>query len=211
MEKIIKKHWNVLKTDPILENIIPKRPRFIYKRAPNLRQELINNVVDPPKVVKELEGGFVRCGRCVCCRTTGGLRPTIRNFRSRVTDQLFDCRTLTTCATKNVIYLLQCPCGIQYIGKTKRTLKTRISEHIRNIKKQVMGHSVSNHFSVCQKGCPEGLSFCIVEQVKNKWRGGNIERELAQKEMFWAYTLKTFAPQGLNIELDLNSFIDNSQ
>lgn len=38
------------------------------------------------------------------------------------------------CETKGVIYILFCVCRVFYIGKTKRQLKLRLSEHAYDIK-----------------------------------------------------------------------------
>ena len=47
----------------------------------------------------------------------------------------------------NVVYLINCKdCNYSYVGQTKRKLKTRIKEHINNVKKPVNSLSViSNH------------------------------------------------------------------
>ncbi len=43
-------------------------------------------------------------------------------------------RGTITCASTHVIYLIHCPCGLAYIGKISRQLRTRISEHRSNIR-----------------------------------------------------------------------------
>lgn len=49
LENSIKKYWPILQKDPILNKILPNRPKFIYRRAPGLRTKLIKNIPDPPK------------------------------------------------------------------------------------------------------------------------------------------------------------------
>lgn len=39
-----------------------------------------------------------------------------------------------TCSTTHGIYLIKCPCGLAYVGKTCRTLCSRISDHHSNIR-----------------------------------------------------------------------------
>lgn len=63
LQHIIKKYWPILKEDRTLSKTLPKKPRFIYRRAPTLRHHLVHNVIDPPKPVKifpELKG-FYKC------------------------------------------------------------------------------------------------------------------------------------------------------
>lgn len=72
-EKIIMKHWDILKKDRVLGTVLPSRPRFIYRRAPTLRDVLALSVVDLP-VVREnrifysLLIGFYACGKCPPCK-----------------------------------------------------------------------------------------------------------------------------------------------
>lgn len=52
-----------------------------------------------------------------------------------------------SCRTGGVVYLLECPCWIQYIGRTKRELWRRLREHVQNIKKGFVKHSLSRHYA----------------------------------------------------------------
>ena len=47
----------------------------------------------------------------------------------------------------NVVYQINCKdCDYSYVGQTKRKLKTRLKEHINDLKKPINSHSViSNH------------------------------------------------------------------
>lgn len=36
-EHILKKYWPILKEDRVLSKILPNRPKFVYRRAPTLR------------------------------------------------------------------------------------------------------------------------------------------------------------------------------
>ena len=52
-----------------------------------------------------------------------------------------------TLETTNSIYSFLCPCDSEYIGESKRSLKTRISEHKTPSRKS----SVQDHISSCQE------------------------------------------------------------
>ncbi len=53
------------------------------------------------------------------------------SFTSTTTQKTFKIKETITCSSSFVIYLISCPCGLQYIGKTNRQLKIRINEHGR--------------------------------------------------------------------------------
>ncbi|OCT98362.1 hypothetical protein XELAEV_18010594mg [Xenopus laevis] len=75
-----------------------------------------------------------------------------------------------------------CPCDLQYIGRTGRCLKTRIREHINNIKKGVLTHRVSAHFKSHQNSDPSLLTFAGIIHKKPHWRGSNIIKVISQEE-----------------------------
>lgn len=96
-----------------------------------------------------------------------------------------------------------------YIGRTKRTLTKRVSEHIYNIVIGYKDHSVSLQFRQKHGGDPTGLKFWGIDRVHPAWRGGNIVRELSKRETQWIFMTNTFCPNGMNIDLDLNCFISD--
>lgn len=61
LKHIMKKYWPILKEDRVLSRILPARPKFVYRRAPTLRNYLVHNLIDPPKSVKifsEMKGFY---------------------------------------------------------------------------------------------------------------------------------------------------------
>lgn len=48
LEQSIKKYWPILQKNPILNKILPSKPKFIYRRAPGLRTKLVKNIPDTP-------------------------------------------------------------------------------------------------------------------------------------------------------------------
>lgn len=67
--------------------------------------------------------------------------------------------------------MLECECGLQYLGRTSRPLHVRIGEHVNNIKKGLITHNVSKHFRLFHFRNPVKLKFWGVEKVTNHWRG----------------------------------------
>lgn len=73
LETIIRKHGNILSADRHLVQLLLIRPRFIYRRAPTLRDLVAKSVLDPPskKTFTFLEGkGFYPWKNCYACRHT---------------------------------------------------------------------------------------------------------------------------------------------
>lgn len=59
-------------------------------------------------------------------------------------------------------------CGLQYVGRTTRKLSIRIGEHIKNIKKGIRHHSVSNHFRNKHNRDPKYLKFYAIDKIDTK-------------------------------------------
>lgn len=65
-----------------------------------------------------------------------------------------------TCSTKNVVYRIQCPCGMQYVGRTMRMLQVRLNEHIVNIKHGLWDNYLYKHYARCHNKDPIGTLGC---------------------------------------------------
>lgn len=210
VEKLFKKHWHILKADKHLNAVLPEKPKFIYKRAPTIRDKVVKNVIEPPprNLFTFFSGtGFYPCKHCYACNHAQKQRKT--DFQATTTGQTFTIKDFIGCNTEGVIYVLQCTCKLQYVGRTKRALKTRVKEHIRNIIKGYPKHSVSKHFLNTHNKDPSQLQFWGIEKYKKSWRGEHKIRTISQKESRWIYTLKTLTPRGMNVEFDLNCFLSN--
>ena len=92
------------------------------------------------------------------------------------------------------------------MGKTNRALRTRISEHRSNIRCGDERNPVALHFKQAGHNIST-LRYVGIEKVEKPPRGGNVERRLLQREMFYIHFLNTMAPQGLNEEFDLKPFL----
>lgn len=211
VEKVLKKHWPVLRSDNILRNLLPNKPSFIYRRAPALRNRLVHNALDPPKQIKISKdlNGFFKCGKCLPCRKSKKTERKKVAFRSLTTGKEYKIKELITCTSTHVTYVLECPCHKQYVGRTTRPLFVRIREHINNIKTGFTKHGVSRHFKECHNEDPSGLIFYGIDKIKGHWRGDNKRIKISQNETRWIFTLDTLQPKGLNIDIDLNCFLTN--
>lgn len=132
-------------------------------------------LLTPPKQVQifsEMKG-FYRCRRCLPCRVSKPQPRKREIFKSTVDQKEYQIRQLITCHSTHVTYIIECPCHLQYVGRTTRPLCVRIWEHITNIKKGFPKHNLSCHFAEFYHRDPNGLIFYGIDQVKDHWRGGN--------------------------------------
>ena len=139
---------------------------------------------------KIIQGGSFRCNQPRC-----GLCKYVENTK-KVMDY-FHIPTFQHCGSENGIYLLECSsCEKGYVGETKNSFRTRITQHLSDIalKKPT---SVSNH--VNQGDC-KGASFKITFlETFEKQQADYLEKSRRlQRERFWTQTLVTYQPTGLN-------------
>ena len=152
--------------------------------------------------------GFLPCKRCLAFLRTK--RPNEkRKFVSTSTGDAHKIKEFICCNTEGAVYALECSCGLQYIGRTKRLLRIRIKEHVKNILKGFDNHGVSRHFATHHNKDPSHLKFWGIEPYVRHWRGSHKVRTLSQLESRWIFILDTFAPRSLNIDFDLNCFLSD--
>lgn len=116
-------------------------------------------------------------------------------FKHSRSGKTFSIKGKITYNTNNVIYLLKCPCGLAYVGKTSRALKIRISEHRSNIRNKETKSPMAIHFTEARHNV-SALKYCGIEHVKPTSRGGDINSAILKREAFWIYTWDTLSPKG---------------
>ena len=213
VKKLLKKHWHILKNDPILGPVLPDNPQVIFKGGSALRHKLAPNVLEPPVIKTTFLNsftGFYQCRKCRVCSLSGCEHRRTHLFVSTATGEQHTIKPFITCATEGVVYLLQCPCGLQYVGRTKRALSVRLNEHISNILAGYLNHSVSKHYRLVHNRDPSKTIFLGIDRYAPHWRGSALVRSISKSEMQWIHRIKSYTPYGLNIEVDVNAFIDNS-
>uniref|UniRef100_A0A8C5Q1A3 Reverse transcriptase domain-containing protein n=1 Tax=Leptobrachium leishanense TaxID=445787 RepID=A0A8C5Q1A3_9ANUR len=140
IKRIFKKHWHVLRNDKDLKNYVGKNPNIVFRGARNLKSCLVHNKPkkrDTKESPFGLKQGFYNCGQCLACRSTCNKKGFKGSYHNKKSKDEISIKGILNCFSKNIIYLLECPCGMQYIGRTKRAFNVRLSEHIRNIKKDL--------------------------------------------------------------------------
>lgn len=212
VERIIRRYWHHIREDKTIGALISQNPQFVYTKARNLGCKIAPTTKQTQIKKKGISQywdhlkGFFRCGKCSNCKQTTFPRKTIEvqsvknNFKIEISD-------LLTCNSDNVLYLIQCPCGKQYIGRTKRLLKTRIAEHIGNIKKGYEKHVLSRHFKQYHNQNPSGLVFVAFEKINKHWRGGDHISRMSRQESRRIFEFDSIQPNGLNAELEIFGFL----
>ncbi|XP_041424662.1 uncharacterized protein LOC121395364 [Xenopus laevis] len=209
IENVIKRYWPILQHDPKYGPIFSIPPRFAYKRGKTIRDILCQNTA-PKNEDKVFKGtpkiGTFPCLSCICCNSI--IKGAHINHPA--TGKEIKLSTYATCSTNYVVYVLKCPCGKLYVGKTIRSVNTRIKEHknaIRNFKANTYTDtSVSRHFSearhnVCQ------LKWKVLEVVPKMSKGGDRNNLLLQRESRWINRLDSTYPKGMNEQLNLACFL----
>ena len=103
-----------------------------------------------------------RYGRCLICNSFD----TNAYFKSNVTNKVYDKRLFrdADCGNRNVIYLLTCECGLQYVGETSMQLNARTSKHRSVINDNITSTVFSSHIKE-NNCCFENVNINIIEQI----------------------------------------------
>lgn len=212
IKSIMRKHWGVLRQDNILGKILPEQAKIIFRGAPSLQGQVAPNIINPPARPSFFHDwtGFYPCKKCVVCRHNIPIRRKLTEFTSTVTGKRYTIKPFCTCNTRYIVYLIVCPCGKQYVGRTTRTFTKRVSEHISLIKSRDSKHSVPRHYKEVHNSDPTGSLFMIIDKYTPPWRGGALTRGVSRLEMFWIHELRSLYPRGMNVDLDINAFINES-
>lgn len=146
------------------------------------------------------------CNKCQICpfvhRTS--------TFTDALGNEKYEIWDLINCSTSRVIYMITCPCPKIYVGKTKRTLKVRIGEQLREIndKEKAPEKPLAKHFASHHGRSSTEMQVKGIYVLKLPTRRGDFDRILLQKEKWWVNRLKSLVPLGLNTELNLQAFLE---
>ncbi|OCT74695.1 hypothetical protein XELAEV_18033683mg [Xenopus laevis] len=208
MEQAINKFWPILQADKQFGHLFKQTPLFCYKKGQSLKDILCpsDTRLQKPRFFGKSKTGTFPCMSCNCCSSI--IKGNVVNHPTRGYE--IKIKTYATCNTTHVVYLLKCPCGMGYVGQTKREIKIRIQEHrgnIRNFKINTQTDtSVSRHF-VEHKHNPIQLKWCVLEEAVIDKRGGNRLNKLLQLEGRWIRKLNTLIPDGMNDSWSLKPYL----
>lgn len=113
VNKIFRKHWQVLKCDKISGPTFPDKPKVLYRKNQTLKDLLAPSAINPPQKISMFGNlkGFFPCRRCTVCSTSKTIKTS--TFSSYVTSKVYNITDFITCGTIGVFYLFRCPCGFQ--------------------------------------------------------------------------------------------------
>lgn len=207
INNIMNKHWHLLKEDPYLNKSITTKPCIIHRRARTLKsvlapshfknKNITNKNDDHPTI--EIKNGSFKChhSRCKCCLN---INDKIDIIQSSTTNKMFNIKSHMDCGSSFIIYLIQCKCGLQYVGRTTQTLRMRVNNHRHNVTNGYLKHSLSRH-ALTKHNCDfRDFSITPIEKIDETVR--NKMEILSRREMYWIYQLHTLVPHGLNESLD---------
>ena len=104
-------------------------------------------------------------------------------------------KATANCKTSDVVYVSECnKCKKQYVREKENALHVRMNGHHSDIKHRRLEKPVAKHFNSTDHSL-EDLSIYIIEKIH---REEAVFRKA--KESYWIQTLRTLAPEGLNLE-----------
>ena len=116
-----------------------------------------------------------------------------RSYQTTTVDAQIQKASRLTCKTRNLVYLISCKrCGLQYVGETENALHIRMNGHRSDIRTKKTEKPVAAHF------CQPDHSVKDLE-VRGLKRSIIPARSGEEKESFWIFTLRTLAPDGMNL------------
>lgn len=123
IKNIIRKHWHLLGNVRVIKTILPTNPEVIFRGVPSLRDKVASNVVDPPTkkcAFFQKLTGYHQCWKCQVCSINKNRNRRTDVFISTSPSMEHRIEPFITSSTTGIVYLLQFPCGLQYVGRTKR-------------------------------------------------------------------------------------------
>lgn len=117
VKRIMARHWRVLKNGKVLEPHIPEVPQVIFQGVAPLRLQVMSNILDAPNRESFFQNlkGYFPCHKCMVCSLNNLQSTHVCTFSSTATSRNFEINTFISCSSLNVVYLIICPCGLQYV------------------------------------------------------------------------------------------------
>ena len=203
IQNIIRKNWNIIQSDPVLEKLFPEPPSFSRRRAPTLQDKLSHSYLPPKKTWLRKPMGNYPCGHCCHC---GNITKT-DTFKDVHSNKTYKIKDFANCSSCFVVYKLTCPCGYFYVGRTKRRLKDRLGEHKTAIRTKNPNYPMAVHYDAANHGDPSSLKAMALEVIPHHIRRGDRLKKLLQRETFWIVSLQATKFPGLNDEIDFIPFL----
>ena len=170
---------------------------FGHRRPKNLKDTLVNAKLPSLEsgsnsITPKCKSGQ-RCNHCPNINRDGYIH-------SHSTGRKYACVSFGCCQSQNLIYCLTCGhCGLQYVGQTKTTLKTRINNHRSTIRTGKFYLPVPNHMKTHNDLLDPKLTIHILEFIKFPTDSLRAKQSRDQTERDWMARLNTLVPNGMNL------------
>ena len=182
ISNILRKHHSVLSNSAKLRAAFKQPPIVAYRRDANICDTLIHMKTN--RILKK-----EKLCQCKVCE---------KIVRSEVTSaagkDAHKVEATARCTDRNIIYgivCVKCDRAI-YVGETERTLKERISEHMRDIKNSA-DKPINCHF---QNHDEKDIVYAVLQRLGNE----NSKALRLLIEDIWIRKLNTLSPHGCNIQ-----------
>ena len=193
LNKIISENLNLLYMNNEVKDTFTPVPMVSFRAARKLSSYLVRAKLYP----LERRVGSRKCGksRCEVCQSV----ENSDTFQSSITKETFKINHHLNCGSKCLTYLLTCKtCSKQYTGETTDEFRFRWNNYKSNDRKFQRGercmqeHLFEHFYSEGHNGFLEDVSVTLIDKTDG--------RDPKKREFYWMRTLKTLAPDGLNIE-----------
>lgn len=139
IQRIFKKNWKILESDLFLKTCLSSHPNLVFRRPKDLRSIIAPSRVKKSKnrglnnlwtIIFDQKGSY-RCGSANCgnCAHLCHRKKDVIGVNGRC----HEIKQFISCGTPYVIYGLICSCGLMYVGRTSRQIRTRMNEHRSSI------------------------------------------------------------------------------
>lgn len=171
MYRIFKNNWHLLTLDSRISAFISNKPQLVARRAPNLKDKLVNSHFTCPKTTsdgpsKGVKGTF-SCGHCNMCQFMLGKR----EFIDPQNNKSYSLKHFVNCKSRNVVYALICPCQKVYVDQASQELKKRIQKHL-SIITLARCDEVALHFFKHHKSKILGIHIVGLDHITTNIQGG---------------------------------------
>lgn len=206
IRQAISKCWHILEGDSDLREKTDAPPIISFRRSRNLRDELVRGRFPKDKPKRNwLEGnapqGNHKCGHCSHCKLM------LKTCVLRMGAITHEVKQFITCRSDFVVYVIFCPCGFFYIGKTIRPLFKRIYEHIYSLRTGKGVPRFISHINGVHASNSDCLRFAGIQKIPMFSDGRDRHRELLRCESRWILDTNAMGPLGMNDRNDLSPFL----
>lgn len=120
--------WRLIILGTHLQPVLTKNASITTRRCKKIRDHLVHSHYQQPQTspltwLHNPLVGTYSCGHCVACKFIQKDSKLIKRFDNK---KEFKINTLFNCNSAGLVYLLECSCGLKYVGKTFRPFKSSI-------------------------------------------------------------------------------------